>query len=302
MKIWLSKNSEIPVREQLTAQIELAIASGEYDVGSKLPSTRELARRCGIHPNTVGTAYRQLAELKLIEFRKGSGFYVSELASGTIAASRRLDRLVEEFFRSAASLGFDRADVLARLRKTAAAKRSRQLVVIEPDAPLREILRFELVSAFPETVRVRSFETLPNGSPREHLLFAAMYDEKPRLEAVLGEGASCVYLRGRSVAAAMSGETRPSGDDIIAVVSGWEGFLNFAKIMLIAARIEPGRLVIRSTSDEGWLPAIRHADIVICDLLTASQLGDRAGVRPFRIVADESLAEIASKLDHLDVS
>jgi DNA-binding transcriptional regulator YhcF (GntR family) len=45
MHLWLSKNSEVPIREQLITQIRLAILSDDLKPGQKLPSTRELARR-----------------------------------------------------------------------------------------------------------------------------------------------------------------------------------------------------------------------------------------------------------------
>ena len=78
MKIWLSKNSEVPVREQLITQITLGIVSGDLPVGERLSSTRELARRFKIHANTVSSVYQNLSAKGLIEFKKGSGFYVCE--------------------------------------------------------------------------------------------------------------------------------------------------------------------------------------------------------------------------------
>ena len=45
MRIWLSKSSEVPLREQLATQIILGIVSNDLKSGQKLPSTRELARR-----------------------------------------------------------------------------------------------------------------------------------------------------------------------------------------------------------------------------------------------------------------
>ena len=57
MQLWLAKDSEVPLREQLIAQIKLAILSQDLKPGQKLPSTRELARRFKIHANTVSAAY-----------------------------------------------------------------------------------------------------------------------------------------------------------------------------------------------------------------------------------------------------
>jgi GntR family transcriptional regulator len=73
MRLWISKNSEVPIREQLVTQIVLGIASSDLRVAERLPSTRELARRYDIHANTVSAAYRELAKRGWVEFRKGSG-------------------------------------------------------------------------------------------------------------------------------------------------------------------------------------------------------------------------------------
>ena len=53
MRLWFSPASEVPIYRQLVTQIVLAILSGDLKPGERLPSTRELARRFSIHPNTV---------------------------------------------------------------------------------------------------------------------------------------------------------------------------------------------------------------------------------------------------------
>src|SRR6188474_402296 len=78
MKLWLSKNSDVPLHEQLVTQIILGIVSNDLKVKQRLPSTRDLARRYSIHANTVSAAYRELARRGWVEFRKGSGVYVRE--------------------------------------------------------------------------------------------------------------------------------------------------------------------------------------------------------------------------------
>ena len=72
MRLWLSKNGEVPLREQLTAQIVLGIVSGNLPPGQRLPSTRELARRFQIHANTVSAAYRELEERGWLSRAKGA--------------------------------------------------------------------------------------------------------------------------------------------------------------------------------------------------------------------------------------
>ncbi len=52
MKLWISRNCQVSVHEQLTTQIMLAIASGELKPHQKLPSTRGLTRSFDLHPNS----------------------------------------------------------------------------------------------------------------------------------------------------------------------------------------------------------------------------------------------------------
>ena len=60
MRLWFSPASEVPIYRQLATQVMLAILSGDLKPGDRLPSTRELARRFSIHPNTVSAGYREL--------------------------------------------------------------------------------------------------------------------------------------------------------------------------------------------------------------------------------------------------
>lgn len=295
MKIWVSKNSEVPVREQLITQISLAIAAGDYDAGERLPSTREIARRCGIHANTVASAYQRLVDQNLLEFRKGSGFYVAESAEAQLEGSRRLDDLIRHLFESAKDLGYGEKEVIARLKKSRAPRVLKRVAVVEPDPELRDILVHELSARFPGTMCVDVAE-IANGRIASDVVLAAMFDEKPKIDALLGDGRRCIYLRGRSVSSAMSSESRPGPNELVGVVSGWESFLTFARVMLLAAQLDPGNLIVRSTSDENWRDAIRSASIVICDSLTATALGSAPGVRPFQLIADESLADLEAVL------
>jgi DNA-binding transcriptional regulator YhcF (GntR family) len=60
MRFWITKNSEIPLREQVARQVVLGILSEDLPAGQKLPSVRALARRHRIHSNTVSAAYHDL--------------------------------------------------------------------------------------------------------------------------------------------------------------------------------------------------------------------------------------------------
>jgi DNA-binding transcriptional regulator YhcF (GntR family) len=290
MKIWLSKNSEVPVREQIITQITLGIASGDLAVGTRLPSTSEIARRYKIHSNTVSNAYQILAEQGWIEFRRGSGFYVRETNHETGANS--LDELIAGFVQEAQSAGFSIEDIKKRLTHFFAAHHSNQLFVIENDLELREILVEEIRAATHLKVVGVEFNDFENVLQTPGAKFAAMFDEKAKISARLPAGKSCVFLKANSPAATMTGETRPGADDLIAVVSGWENFLTLAKVMLVAARIEPESLIIRSTREENWRKGLQGASMIICDSLTAKNLPELKNIRIFRLIAGESLGEL----------
>ncbi len=294
MKIWLSKNSEIPVREQLVAQISLGVVSGDLPAGERLPSTRELARRFRVHANTVSSAYQKLVEQNLIEFRRGSGFYVFDAREESANAKPNIDALAAEFFRAAQSLGFSRDEIFETLRKQLENQSPERILIVEADENLRRILIEEIEAATNCNVSGASYEEFQNNSrAAENVVIAAMADEKPKIESVKISAVPRVYLTARSVSGSMHGETRPQKDDLIAVVSGWENFLLLAKTVLVAADIDPDSILTRSTKKTDWRKGLENASLVICDALTAKKFGNAdKRVRPFRLIADGSLAEL----------
>lgn len=69
--------------EQVIATLRSQISSGEWPVGSRIPTEPELVEQLGVARNTVREAVRALAHNGLLDIRQGSGTYVvatSELA------------------------------------------------------------------------------------------------------------------------------------------------------------------------------------------------------------------------------
>src|SRR5580658_8081450 len=89
IRIWLSRKTLVPIREQLSAQFILGIMSRRISPGEKLPSVRELARRLKLHANTVSACYQDLAKRGWVSQRRGSGVFVRSFpmpTEGGIAA------------------------------------------------------------------------------------------------------------------------------------------------------------------------------------------------------------------------
>ncbi|MEU7643713.1 FadR/GntR family transcriptional regulator [Streptomyces huasconensis] len=69
--------------EQVIAELRNQISSGEWPVGSRIPTEPELVEQLGVARNTVREAVRALAHNGLLDIRQGSGTFViatSELA------------------------------------------------------------------------------------------------------------------------------------------------------------------------------------------------------------------------------
>lgn len=66
-------NGSTPLYEQLCDSLRAAIASGRLEAGTRLPSTRTLARELGLSRNTVVAAYEQLALEGVVIATAGSG-------------------------------------------------------------------------------------------------------------------------------------------------------------------------------------------------------------------------------------
>ena len=75
--IEMDRSSTVALHRQLYDRLRKAILSGELAAGTRLPSTRELARELNVARNTVVNAFDQLYAESYLEARTGDGTYVS---------------------------------------------------------------------------------------------------------------------------------------------------------------------------------------------------------------------------------
>ena len=150
MQLWFARGSDISIREQLVTQIILGILSEDLTPGQRLPSTRELARRFRLHPNTISAGYRQLQRDRWVEFRHGSGVYVRTSKPDTaLPPAVALDQLIAVLFRSAQKMGVPLPELRSRLRHWLDLPPPDHFLLIEPDEELRQILQSEIQSFSP---------------------------------------------------------------------------------------------------------------------------------------------------------
>ena len=295
MRLWLSKNSEVAIREQLTTQIMLGVISSDLKPGQRLPSTRELARRFQIHANTVSAAYGELEKRGWLESRKGSGVYVREFSKDrALDAEFELDQLISAFLQRARDGGYSLADVQARIKRWLEFQPPDHFLVIESDAELREILVAEIEEATGFRVRGMSLEECARSGLPAGAAAVALYGQEAELAgaALPADTNRLVVLHSRSVPESLAGAVRPPEDALIAVVSRWPEFLRWARTVLVAAGIDPAALNFRDARESGWQRGLTSSAFVITDALTARHLPPNCTPRVFHMISDDSLDEL----------
>lgn len=293
MRFWLSHASEIPIREQLVTQVALAILSEDLKPGTRLPSTRELARRFRIHANTVSAAYRDLERDGWLELRHGSGVYVRVNTQSTpLLSALTLDHLIAGLFRTARELGLSLSTVHSRLRRSLELQPPDHFLLIEPSPQLGEIVTEEIKRVVTLPVRVSGMSACRTPEELHGAVALALPTKADMVQKQLPPGTELLRLRLRSVTDSLAQWTPLRGDSLIAIASAWPDFLTQARTMLVAAGLHPDGLLLRDAGKTGWTKGLEQAAGVVCDSLTASNVPSTCRAVPFRLLADSSLVEL----------
>ena len=109
-----------PIWVQLKEQITQRIITGEYPMGSRLPTVRELATEAGVNPNTMQRALAELESDGLAESNRTAG----RLVTTDAAAIERMrghmaEKCISDFYEGMAQLGYDPAAARRKLAEEA---------------------------------------------------------------------------------------------------------------------------------------------------------------------------------------
>ncbi len=122
LKLNIDFRSNIPLMNQIVAQIQGQLASGTLKPGDQLPTVRALATELRVNFNTVARAYRMLDEAGVISTQQGRGTYILEpppsLAS-ELLRHELLQNLARRYLNEALRLGFDRQQSLQIFQEAA---------------------------------------------------------------------------------------------------------------------------------------------------------------------------------------
>ncbi|HUQ52133.1 MAG TPA: GntR family transcriptional regulator [Gammaproteobacteria bacterium] len=78
----IRRDASTPLSLQIAHQLQAAIVEGRVSPGTRLPSTRSLARLLGVSRNTVLAAYEELTARGFVRSRRGAGMYVASPVLG----------------------------------------------------------------------------------------------------------------------------------------------------------------------------------------------------------------------------
>jgi len=291
MQLWFARGSEVTIREQLVTQIILGILSDDLRPGQRLPSTRELARRFRLHPNTVSAGYRQLERERWVEFRHGSGVYVrNEKPAVPPSSALALDQMIAALFRSVRDLGVPLTTVRSRLRQWLELQPPDHFLLIEPDEDLRRILAAEIRQAVTFPVQSCSLEEcpkIPTGA-----IPVVLPNRIAAVRQALPEATDILTLQVRSVPTSLAGWLPAPTGTLIGIASGWPNFLKLARTILHAAGFHPDALIFRDTRKATWQRGLQQTAAVVCDSVTATELPAGCRAIPFPLLSESSIAEL----------
>ncbi len=299
MRLWFSPASEIPIYRQLATQVQLAILSGDLKPGERLPSTRGLARRFSIHPNTVSAGYRQLLRDGWVEYRHGSGVYVQSEAAPAQTPEQILDQHIVAFFKAVRDLRLPAMEIRQRVAEWIASPPPDHFVLIDPDVDAREILLTEIRKLTTWPAKAMTIEEAAKPEAMLAAIPLCRPSKAKMVRAVLPAGTELIPLQIRSANQWLDPELPALKGKLIGIVSTWLDFREIARTMLAAAGVDPDLLVVRNPKRPRWKQGLDQTGAIICDAHTAAtrELPKGPRIFLFSLMADAFQLELSKFSD-----
>lgn len=300
MDIHVDKGSEVPLHEQVSAQLVFLIGTGRLKPGTFLPSVRALAQRLQIHRNTIGKAYRDLTLNKLVEKRAGRRLAVRPSELNGVPPAKDLDQLIGAVVTEARRRGYSLQQVHDQLRDRLRAASPDHLLVLSDDAGMRMLLPKELRQRF--TCRVDACapdELLSNPERVLGALVVSPQGHIARIRSVLSPERPPIAIGYSPADEHLAAIRRLRASSLVAVVSVSRYFLEMARGLL--APVVGRRHSMRCYLMAGHRAARPGAgDFVLCDVITYPVVRARykaGSVFVYRLISDSCIGAISSVME-----
>ena len=110
--------TNIPIYLQVIDDVKQKIIAGTLPLGSKLPSSRELAIEYQINPNTAARIYSEMESMGLSYTRRGIGTFVTEDDKVIDDLKKeRTEEIIQSFDEQLTGMGFSQDEILELLKE-----------------------------------------------------------------------------------------------------------------------------------------------------------------------------------------
>jgi GntR family transcriptional regulator len=297
MQISLSKDSEVPLQQQLAEQIVFLITTGRLRTAQQLPSVRALARRLKIHHNTVSKAYQDLVRRGWLRGQHGSRLYIGvETHSQSGDIHTNLDELITESIQRAREMGVSLQALREKVLERLFAAPPDHALVVEDELGLRQIIQAEICAKLGKRVETCTLEQFAK-SP-EMVVGAQVVAPDYALDllrSLVPHSRPCIPLTfcGADEHVAL---IRDLGEpSIIGVVSGSEALLKTARSLLASALGQRHALREFRLSPQGRVD-LRGVDIAFCDSLAMPVVRCPRKIH-YRLIAPECLEDLIATFE-----
>lgn len=284
-----SKHNEVPIPEQIFTQIVMGIVSNDLKPNEQLPSRSKLAERHGIHANTVGEAYHELAARGWVEYREGLGFFVRPPAR---RPTTTICQLIASFIEDIHRRGFTVTDAYACFGRMLPLRQSGRVILIEPDPQLRAIFLEEIRKATGFQCTAASLKECADPARLANAVPVALYTRAALVRAKLPRGTHYLLLHTNSLTRSLNDGPLPPRDALITVVSGSNCWRQMARTILAALGHNPLSLNLCDPRESGWQRCLRVSDLVLADTLVALRLPANYRARIHQTLSTASLEQL----------
>jgi len=295
----LNRKGGVPLHDQLLAQLELKILGGAIAPGQRLPSVRALARRLGLHANTVSSAYRDLEKGGLVELRRGAGVYVRPGVPAALDEARGLDEMVRLALRMAFRKGYSGSEIRATVERWLRAAPPERVVMVDPRRETLDLVAHEIRTSLGVPASGCTLEELGKepGLASGALLLALPYHAAKVARAAPGAPLETVHVEASPEDQKVV-QSLPEGATILFVsaspillklAGGFAGGLRGDEVLVET------RLLSRRAE---WRRLIPAADVVFADTLAAPAVREARPrlLRELRLLGEKDLARVRKAL------
>jgi len=298
--IVLNRKGGVPLHDQLLAQLELKILTGAVAHGQRLPSVRALARRLGLHANTVSSAYRDLEKAGHVELRRGAGVYVRGGVPAALEDARGLDEMVRLALSAAFRKGHSGSEIRAAVERWLRAAPPERVVMVDPRRETLDLVAHEIRTSLGVPASGCTLEELEKepGLASGALLLALPYHAAKVARAAPGALLETVHVEGSPEDQKIV-QSLPEGATIL-LVSASPILLQIAGAFASGLRgdevLVETRLVSRRAE---WRRLVPVANVVFADALATPAVREARPrrLRELRLLGEKDLARVRKALN-----